>query len=162
MRILVYDTESNGLLDSADTIHCAVVQAEGKIFRYDPSNIAAFIYQLISYTDDGIIVCHNQICHDLPLLEKVYGYQHKGKILDTLVLSRLLNPEREGRHSIEAWGERLGYAKPEHEDWTTYSPEMLHRCREDVRINVLTLRALLQEAEIKNAEELAVLPTYRT
>lgn len=37
-------------------------------------------------------------------------------------------------HSVEAWGVRLGIKKPEHEDWSQYSEEMLHRCKEDVKI----------------------------
>lgn len=159
MRIIVYDTESNGLLDEATCIHCAVVRSNDKVFTYDPDSIPRFISCLADYSDDGIIVCHNQVGHDLPLLEKLYGYVHKGKILDTLVLSRLLNPERQGRHSIEAWGNRFGVPKPEHEDWSTYSPEMLHRCKEDTKINQMVLNYLLQEADI-DEEELVSLPSY--
>jgi hypothetical protein len=47
-------------------------------------------------------------------------------------------------HSIEAWGERFGIKKPEHEDWSQFSEEMLYRNGEDVRINV-KLFELLQK-----------------
>ena len=41
----------------------------------------------------------------------------------------------------------FGVPKPKHEDWSKFSPEMLHRCREDVKINVLVYEALLKELE---------------
>ncbi len=159
MRILTYDTESNGLLDEATVIHCAVTKCEEVLTTYDPSNIGDFIVHLRNLSSDTIIVAHNQIEHDLPLMEKIYGYKHRGKVLDTLILSRLLNPERVGRHGLEAWGERLGRSKPDHEDWENYTPELLHRCSEDVEINELVLHELLREGGI-DAEELASLPSY--
>ena len=55
--------------------------------------------------------------------------------MDTLVLSQLLDSRREGGHSLEAWGERLGHPKVEHNEWHTFSKEMLTRCEEDTRLN---------------------------
>lgn len=159
MRILVYDTEANGLLGEATKVHCAVTYCEGQVETYDPTRINDFIAQLSSISSDSVIVCHNQIDYDLPLIEKLYGYKHKGKVLDTLVFSRLLNPERVGGHSLDAWGERLGRRKPEHEDWTQYSPAMLHRCTEDVKINHLLYKELMKEAEL-DEERLASLIEY--
>ncbi len=159
MRVLTYDTESNGLLEEATTIHCAVTKIGDVLTTYDPSTVRNFITDLSNLSSDTIICAHNQITHDLPLMEKIYGYRHRGKVLDTLVLSRLLNPERVGRHGLEAWGERLGRSKPDHEDWENYTPELLHRCSEDVEINELVLHELLREGGI-DAEELASLPSY--
>jgi len=51
-----------------------------------------------------------------------------------------------GPHSVEAWGYRFGRAKPEHEDWSQFSDEMLHRCTEDVEIQHLIYTTLLEEA----------------
>lgn len=68
------------------------------------------------------------------------------RIMDTLVMSRLLNPDRKlphqayamgascGAHTIEAHGIRIGRYKPENEDWTTLTDHMIHRCIEDVAI----------------------------
>ncbi|MGJ8839522.1 hypothetical protein AB9H28_24425, partial [Salmonella enterica subsp. enterica serovar Kentucky] len=55
-----------------------------------------------------------------------------------------------GPHSIEAWGYRLGRGKPEHEDWSQFSPEMLHRCSEDVEIQYLTMLELHKEGKANN------------
>jgi len=157
MIITVFDTESNGLLEEADTVHCAVTKDNrGILHKYNPDEIHKFIDTL---KDSDVIVCHNLIDHDLPLLEKLYGYRHEGKVLDTLVLSRLLQPERVGRHGLEAWGERFGVPKPKHEDWSVYTPEMLYRCEQDVEINYKTLYYLLKEAEMQE-EDLWEIPNY--
>lgn len=143
MTYLVFDLEANGLLEEVDTAWVAC-------WRYDDgcklhtTDIDHFCNILSSYS--GIIVGHNIIGYDLPLLEKLYGYKHEGKVLDTLVLSRLLNPERVGRHGLGAWGERFGVPKPKHEDWSRYSEAMLYRCQQDVEINQLTLDYLLEES----------------
>ena len=141
-NVLIFDLESNGLLDTADrlwvaaTPHVCLIQKEAQ-------DITAFLKAHTAA--DGIIAGHNIIDYDLPLLNKLFGYEHKGKVLDTLVLSRLLNPKRKGGHGLEAWGVRFGVPKPPIEDWTKWNDKMPHRCKEDVRINTLTLDYLLKE-----------------
>lgn len=97
---------------------------------------------------------HNGVEYDIPLLKKVLGYEYKGKIVDTLIMSRLQRPHRAmpfgctaGPHSVEAWGLRFGIPKPEHEDWSQFSPEMLHRCEQDVEIQWRILVSLLEEGK---------------
>ena len=71
------------------------------------------------------LITHNGIKFDLPLLqlfgilnyrvgyldEKDYVFDKECKITDTLILSRLLYPDRFGGHSLEVWGERVGQSK---------------------------------------------------
>lgn len=112
-------------------------------------------YNIFDTTD--VLIFHNGIGYDFPLLEKLYGYHYKGKIIDTLLMSRLQNPKRTvpyncpnkkaGPHSVEAWGYRVGRGKPEHHDWENYSDAMLHRCTEDVEIQCLIYAALLKEGK---------------
>ena len=74
---------------------------------------------------------------------KIFPY----KTADTLVMSNVLNPERKlpheafalglgktGPHSIAAHGIRMGRHKPDHDDWSHLSADMIHRCEEDVEI----------------------------
>lgn len=69
------------------------------------------------------------------------------KEMDTMILSQLLYPDRPldfkayglglgatGPHSIAAHGIRMGRHKPEHDDWSTLTEDMIHRNREDVSI----------------------------
>jgi len=48
-------------------------------------------------------------------------------------------------HNLNDWGEYFGIEKPKHEDWSTFSPEMLHRCEEDVKITELLYEHLMKE-----------------
>lgn len=104
-----------------------------------------------------VLIFHNGIGYDFPLLKNLYGWRPKCKVVDTLLMSRLQRPnralppncpnKRAGPHSVEAWGYRLGRGKPEHNDWENFSPEMLHRCSEDVEIQHLIYNALLEEGK---------------
>lgn len=56
--------------------------------------------------------------------------------MDTLVLSRLVYQARPGGHSLEAWGEKLGYPKVLHEDFSELTPKLISRCIQDTKINL--------------------------
>ena len=157
-RVYVGDIEANGLLDTATKLHCAVFKNiyTGQVHKFWPWEGADYIKQLLDFLDSvDILIMHNGLGYDWPLLEKLYGYKFKGKKIDTLIMSRLLNPKRVippsclnnkcGPHSVEAWGWRVGKGKVEHNDWERYSPEMLHRCSEDVEIQHLIFQALMKE-----------------
>ena len=68
---------------------------------------------LQKYLDScDLIIMHNGICFDAPVLRRNWNITMKqNQMCDTLVLSRLLNPSLEGGHSLEAWGQRLGFPK---------------------------------------------------
>jgi hypothetical protein len=92
--------------------------------------------------------------------DKLFGRDIK--IIDTLVLSRLLYPDRFGGHSLEAWGERTGNPKtdyraecieaeyidkkdPRGTEFLSYNPLMLPYCEQDTNVNVDTFFALNTE-----------------
>ena len=95
----------------------------------------------IALEREETLVGHNIIRFDIPVLERLVGYKPKETLLvDTLALSWILYPERNGRedHSLDSWGETLGIKKPEIDDWEGLSyEEYRHRCEEDVRITNL-------------------------
>lgn len=107
------------------------------------------------------LVGHAIIKADLYVLQSLYGMEYTGEIVDTLLLSRLLNPDRRlpygfkgsgkkiGPHSLEAWAVRIGKAgveKVQHENWEVFDENMLRRCITDVHINHLVYNELLKEA----------------
>ena len=155
MKIRVFDTEANNLLPNVTKCHCGVFKSlDGEeTDRFGPDESQAMLRFMDSC---DVLIGHNIIGYDFPMLKKVFGYVYKGKQVDTLIMSRLLNPDRmlppnatdrsAGPHSIYAWGVRVGVDKPEHEDWENYSPEMLHRCAEDVEINRLVYHKLMEES----------------
>lgn len=80
-------------------------------------------------------VFHNGLHFDGPVLNKLTSTLLSAIcICDTMVMSMLYNPSLEGGHSLDAWGDRLGYPKIHHEDWGQLSPEMIERCKGDVEL----------------------------
>jgi len=148
MSSLVFDIEADNLLDYATRIWCIVTKdiETQEVKQYHGSSIQAGVESLLGA---GLIIGHNIIGYDIPLLEKLghagYFFLHQ-KAYDTFVMSCLLNPDR-GGHGLDAWGKRLRRYKPAHEDWSVFSEEMLHRCTEDVEINYLVYLELMKEKE---------------
>lgn len=162
---LVFDIEADGWRDTATQVWClcfADIGAahtpydEPRIFKFPPKDVVEWGLGALTEADE--LIGHNIIDYDLPLLERLYGWTPSPdtKITDTVILSRLLRSDRHlhrdcpgnvAPHSLKAWGYRVGRGKVEHDDWTQYSEAMLHRCAEDVEINVLTYEALLRERD---------------
>ena len=118
----VFDIECNGF--NPDKIHCMVVNGE----EVDKS----FFEDL---TSDDLLIGHNIIRFDVPILERLLKIKIKAQLVDTLALSWYLTPNI-GWHGLAQWGERFGIPKPKVDDWDNLShEEYLHRCKEDVAIN---------------------------
>ena len=83
-----------------------------------------------------VLICHNIIRFDKPVLERLLGIKIEAKLIDTLALSWYLYPMR-NKHGLEAWGEEFGVPKPFIASWTDLAQEEYeNRCREDVKINI--------------------------
>jgi len=154
---LCYDCEANGLvnyeLDNkgnmkaiADRIHCIVVQDidTGKVWQFKPGQHeeAANLLRKAS-----VVVGHNIIAYDNPLMKKLAGLQLSCKIIDTLVVGRLMHPDRTNLpsglkgHSLKDWGVYVGCHKMQYDNgWELYSEEMLTYCTQDVASNVAIFR----------------------
>lgn len=157
-RVVVIDLEADNLLPEISKLHCAVAMTldNKQVWRFEPHQMKEFC-EFLDTVD--VWVGHNIIQYDIPAVKKVLGYEFKGKRVDTLLMSRLQNPHRTAPfnaknkkeamkvHGLYAWGVRVGIDKPEIEYWDEYNPEILHRCEEDVKINVATYHALRKEAE---------------
>jgi DNA polymerase I-like protein with 3'-5' exonuclease and polymerase domains len=142
---LVFDIETDDL--KATKIHCLVAQDanSGEIFKFPPSNLQEG-YELLSKANR--LIGHNIIGFDIPMVEKFGGIKLRDKeVIDTLVLSRLFNPTREGGHSLEKWGYKLGLSKINFEDYLNYSTEMLDYCVRDVQLNTLVYKSLRNESK---------------
>jgi len=93
------------------------------------------------------LIGHNVLGFDIPMVEKFGNIKLTDNVVDTLVLSRLFNPTREGGHSLDNWGYRLSYRKIEFEDYQNYSTEMLTYCVRDVQLNTLVYKRLQIESK---------------
>jgi len=149
---LIFDVETDDL--KATKIHCIVAQDEEtmEIFKFPPEKLQE-AYELLESADK--LIGHNIIGFDIPIVEKFGKVKLAHKpVIDTLVLSRLFNPVREGGHSLQAWGYRLKMPKIEFEDYQTYSKKMLDYCVRDVQLNTLVLRELRKESKGFSKESL--------
>ena len=139
MKQIVFDIEANGLKPTKVwvIVACDLSNQETTVFSGDT------LQDFNTYIKDAEVIGHNIIGYDVPVLERLLGTDFSScKITDTLVLSRLTDPSREGGHSLDNWGQRLGFPKGEHNDWDTYSQDMVEYCKQDVLVNVKVYYAL--------------------
>ena len=104
---------------------------------------------LQGYLDGKKVCAHNLIGFDAPVLRKVWGITIPAtNAVDTLVMSRLLNPQLDGGHSLKAWGKRLGFDKMDF-DVTDFdgglTQEMKDYCVRDVEVLELLHKHLEHE-----------------
>lgn len=135
MTVLVLDIETNL---AHDTIWCCV--CNGDVYT-SPDGLQELI------NEAETVVGHNIIGFDGPVLSRVWGVQIPlSKVRDTLVMSRLWNPQLEGGHSLRAWGERLGDFKDDFSDFDGgLTQEMIDYCKQDVHVTQLLYRKLDRE-----------------
>ena len=142
---LVFDIETDDI--HATKVWCIVAQNpdSGEIFKFPPNKLEEG-YKFLTTADR--LIGHNIIGFDIPVVEKFGGVVLSDKkLIDTLVLSRLFNPTRDGGHSLETWGYKLGYPKIEFEDYLNYSTDMLNYCVRDVQLNTRVLQELRKESK---------------
>ena len=86
--------------------------------------------------DADKIIMHNGIFFDAPVLKKCWGItMKKSQVVDTLVMSRLYNPSLEDGHSLATWGQRLGHAKGDFNDFDGgLCDEMIKYCIQDTLV----------------------------
>ena len=145
--MLVFDLESDGLLDDVTRIHCLVIYDTevDETIVYNDQGDCEPISRGVQRLEDADIICgHNVIGYDIPVLKKIYAwFEPTALVVDTLLLSRLyksnrleidrgeLDPKTKkyyghfkgmpstmwGRHSLESYGYRLGEYKGSFGKW---------------------------------------------
>ena len=143
MRAIV-DIETDSL--DATKVHCIVAKDvdSGKVYPFPPNMVHGF-----RDWSRGVkqFIMHNGLSFDAPVCNRLLGTNIKpSQIVDTLVLSQLFNPIREG-HSLKAWGDRLGFPKGDVETFEVYTPDMLEYCKQDVNITHKLFQILQSEGK---------------
>jgi DNA polymerase I-like protein with 3'-5' exonuclease and polymerase domains len=115
-------------------------------FSYGPDSIAAALAHLATA---DVLIGHNVIFYDIPVLQKLHSFDSKSRIVDTLICTRLIWPKEllyeldteqytevpkklRGSAGLKAWGYRLADNKINFKDFLEYSQEMLDYCIQDV------------------------------
>ena len=152
MKNLIFDIEADGLTPSK--VWCIVAKdiEQQKVYQFGPDKLAAGI-KLLEEAD--VLIGHNILGYDMPVLEKLHGATFTSKVIDTLVMSRLYQPVRENGHSLKTWGYRINFHKQEQpDDFDEYTPEMLEYCTQDVLLNEKVYFALINEGKNFDPESL--------
>lgn len=170
LKKLIYDIETNGLLEELTVVHCLVLRdldSDTVISCTDSAPIGS------GYTSiaDGLRVLssaeiaygHNAIGFDDLALRKVYpSFVMHGLIKDTLIIAGMrwahvkdsdyalaklgkFPMHLAGRQSLEAWGYRLGVHKTEYKGgWESWSEEMQSYCVDDTATTKALVRHIQQ------------------
>ena len=141
----VVDIETDSL--NPTKVHCVVAKDvdTGKVYPFPPDMIHGF-----RDWSQGVkqFIMHNGLSFDAPVLNRLLGTSIKPtQIIDTLILSQLLNPIRDNGHSLEAWGNRLGMPKGDVDTFEVYTPDMLEYCKQDVHITHKLFEILQNEGK---------------
>jgi DNA polymerase I len=122
-KYLVFDLESDGLYDKVTKVHCIVIHdiTANQTFAYGPDRITDALAHLAT---GDVLIGHNVIFYDIPVLQKLHSFVSKARIIDTLICTRLIwpkeklydldieqypqvPPNQRGAASLKAWGWRL-------------------------------------------------------
>jgi len=154
---LVFDLETDGLYDDCTTIHCLGIHdldTKQTLVFNDTGAEQPITRGLQMLEDADTIIGHNIIGYDIPVVRKLHPwFDPSGVVLDTLVLSHIYHADilktdqkrkwkhmplqLYGRHSLEAYGHRLGEYKGDFgktADWKNWSLEMQEYMIQDVNV----------------------------
>ena len=157
-KYLIIDVETNGLLNTLDKsnevskIFCIVTKdlGTGEIVTYTQEEC----YTNFKPSSNTIFIGHNILSYDLRVLAKILNYRHPAsRCIDTLILSQLFNPIRDGGNSLAAWGERLGFPKMPSPNFDSYSDNMLEYCINDVQLTAKLYEHLIINEKKKVSDE---------
>ena len=159
MKSAVFDIEADSL--NPTVVHCiAVREHESGIAKlYGPSELSEGLAHLDACDR---LYGHNLLDFDIPVLKRLLSWEPKSttEVIDTLIWSRFLysdlakndlkaygdDEEAEfkaliGKHSLEAWGKRLGVHKVDFQGpWEAYTQEMGDYCLADTATNMAIVR----------------------
>jgi len=168
MEALAFDIEGNGLnevtinrkggcIPEATRIWCAATcnVETGETKAYTEDQMEEFA-QALERAD--LIIGHNVFGYDLPILERLVRKIKRPKVYDTLVVSRMIWPDKPmlpgQSHSLKAWGLLLGEHKTDYGGgFDAFSQEMLDYCVQDT---VVTAKIYQYQEKFKTDNEKAI------
>lgn len=165
-RRLCFDIETDSL-EAPSVIHAIVAKDidTGEIMsEHTPGGIRVVLDELSSA---AMIVGHNIVDYDLWAISKIFPrWTTKAIVRDTMLCTRLMWTDLKetdltsikrgsmmstalvGKHSLEAWGVRLGVLKGafgKTADWSAWSEEMQRYCEQDVEVTHALWEAIVRK-----------------
>lgn len=179
---LIYDVETNGLLDTLDRVHCLSIRdtESGQHFQFRKNETEDTIeigLRMLMAAD--LSAGHNVIKFDIPAIQKVYPWfrLERHQVFDTIVATRLIWADLTKydltlirkkrlpgnmlkRHSLEAWGYRVGEWKGDYDGdtriadekyrkatkWDHWNPDMDAYCGQDTLATLKLFELIVSKA----------------
>lgn len=153
------DVETNAiLLEDVKQIHALCIEAptSSGSLRYSTlkgdKGIDSGVSMLKRLVDMGYTpVFHNGAGYDIQVIHKFYPDSKQWltvyNSIDSFLLSCMMEPDRDGGHSLDEWGEAVGIAKVQNEDWSVCTDHMVRRCIIDCSITRQVYEYLYTEAD---------------
>ena len=139
MKIVACDIETDNLNPKHIYVVCAKDLETGKLYKF--INLDKDVSEKVRFNDFAASVrtwvFHNGLGFDVPVINKFMGSGtiKPCDVVDTLVVSRLIDYNILNGHSLKAWGIRLGLHKGEFTDFAGgLSEEMIEYCFNDVEV----------------------------
>lgn len=175
MADLIFDLESDGLLDAVTRVHCLQIgdaatdevtlylreDARPEFWDDHETPAERGLQRAVRPLAEGLerlrsadrLIGHNLIGYDLPVMQRFFpGVIRLDQCWDTMIAARLLDPE-ERSNTLKSWGERMGLHKGDYKgDFSDIDLELLRYAEQDVVVTRALYRLLLKRlAPMKDA-----------
>ncbi len=161
MTVLVCDAETNGFLPDVNTLWCLGIKdhhsGESQAYSDFDSSLPSVSEGIARINAAKRTIWHNGLLYDIPVLQHLgYDVSHHN-VVDTLVLSRLYEPDREGGHSLAEWGKTFKCYKGDWTDFSKFDPGMVEYMLQDLEVGERTythLKRMMPSSIWKESVEL--------
>jgi DNA polymerase-1 len=181
MKKTIIDVEANGLLPDLTDMWCIITTDIDETSSETVYDIFIPSVHLESYSESKLVlkpsekvnvrsltefkefsktkehwVGHNIINYDFRALKKlgfIDDYSIKN-LTDTVILSQITQPKRQGGHSLKSWGMRFEEYKGEWKDFSTFDWGMVDYCLQDIRVTQRLYKFM--ENNVKNFSKFSV------
>ena len=149
---LVIDIETNTSFTTIFLVVTRDIDSGEVVCHRSPESLKPLIAPNVN------LIGHNVIAFDAYHLNRLWGTKIRlSQLTDTLILSRLLNPEIEGGHSLDAWGSRLNCPKSNFTDFDAgWSEEMQDYCIQDTLVTEKLYHHLYSEVKKNKFSEQSI------
>ena len=141
MRIAAMDIETDAL--DATKIHVICAKDVDTKEKYEFLNVCTVVEERERFVEFCSVVdrfvFHNGIGFDVRVINKLVQPDliNPAHVIDTLIMSRLIDYGIQGGHSLKAWGQRIGEFKIGFDQFEVLTQEMITYCHQDVEVTSL-------------------------
>jgi len=140
-KVICFDLEANGFIPQVDTIWMVSAKEIGNdktyVFSDYTEEADGKLEDFKAYLNSAdVLVGHNIYGYDLEVLQVLTGWTpnwNKQKIVDTMIMSWLVDFKYPGGHSLRNLGKRVGVMKEEYEGgFDAFNMDMFYYGKQDV------------------------------